>query len=210
PGERERILDRQPNLVEGVAAARHPPEVICRREAAPPDTVQLDAALAERAGPLVRDHRRRSDASGAGHLEVDANVVALDHVSREAVAPHLGRPRREAHPRGREDDDEHEADRHRVERTRPERPRGEIDDDAEHGDGAAAPRRHTGTGVFASASRTISALPTPAARASGPRINRCPSTGAATAFTSSGTRNSRPSASASAFATRRRAIPARG
>src|SRR6185437_9746047 len=142
-------------------------------------------------------------------LEIDPDVVTLDDVSRRTVAPNARRPRRQADPRHRENDGEQETDRDRIQRVRAEDPRGEIDDEAERSDCAAA-LGHTGTGVFSSASATISAPPRPADRASGPRINRCASTAGATAFTSSGTRYSRPSASARAFATRKSAMPERG
>ena len=45
---------------------------------------------------------------------------------------------------------------------------------------------YTGTGVWSTASWTISAGVRPADRASGARMSRCASTGTATAFTSSG------------------------
>src|SRR5581483_1995388 len=187
PRERERILHGQPHRVVRMAAARDSAKLVAAGEAAPADAMQLHAALAELAGRLVRDERGRHDTRLRLDLEVDAHVVAFDDVALCAVPPHGQRPRREAYPAVRERGGEQQADRDRIERARAEDPCGDVDDDAERRDCAAA-EGHTGTGVFSSASRTSSAPSSPAERASGPRISRCGSTDGATALMSSGTR----------------------
>src|SRR3954469_7725721 len=149
--------------------------------------MQVDAALGEPAGTLVCDERRRRDRAGRHELEVDPHVISLDDVPCCTVATDLRRTVRRAHPDNGHADREQEPGCHRVEGARPEDPRGEIDAEAERENRAPA-ARHTGTGVFSSASATIAAPPSPAERASGPRMRRCESTDCATAFTSSGTR----------------------
>ncbi len=72
-------------------------------------------------------------------------------------------------------------------RARPRTPARAALQPAEAG-GCRRRPHYTGTGVLSSTSATSSGPSRPAERASGPRIRRCESTGAATAFTSSGAR----------------------
>src|SRR5213078_4821923 len=137
------------------------------------------------------------------------DVVALEPLVGADLPVQTHRATREPNPQPGESNREQQPQRDRIERLRAERPRGGVGQQTEGEQRAAAPG-HTGTGVCSSASRTSSPGDTPAEHASGASISRCASTGSATVFTSSGSTNSRPTASARAFATRSRAIPARG
>ncbi len=189
PRETERILDRQPDGLERVPAAWHLPQLVAAREPTPADPVKLDPAFVETSRPLVRDERRRRQRAGRSQLEVDANVVALDDVARRAVAADERRASRETHPADRERDGEEQPGRDGVERARAEHPGHEVDEEAEGEDRAPALRQCINrNGVFSSASATIAVPPSPAERASGPRMSRWERTDGATALTSSGTR----------------------
>src|SRR5205085_5082485 len=134
-------------------------------------------------------------------------VVALEPFLSVEHAPQPHRPPRKPYPEPAGTDREQKPERNRIERQRAERACGDVGQqtEAEH---RAASAGHTGTGVCSSASWTSSPGVTPVERASGASINRCASTGSATALTSSGSTNSRPAASARAFATRSKAMPA--
>ena len=132
--ERERILDGEPDRLEGVAAARDPPQLVAAGEAFSPHAKELDAALGEPPGPFVCNERRRSDCADGLDDEVDADVIAFDDVARRAVPADARRPCRQAHPGDGERHGQHEPGRDGIERARPEGPRGEVDDDAEDED----------------------------------------------------------------------------
>src|SRR5205807_2485288 len=87
----ERILDGQADGLERVAAAGNHAQLISPGEAAPADSVQIDSALGDPAGPLVCDKRRRWQRTGGGQLEVDANIVSFDDVARRAVPANVRR-----------------------------------------------------------------------------------------------------------------------
>ena len=208
PLEAERVLEERRRVLVGVAAARQPVQDVARVEP-PAAPAKRRPPFAEPADPLDDDDGGRRNTTLMVEVEVDAQVVAFEVIlaAGEASEPH--RPLHEPHPDPGEEDDEEEAGRDRVERLRAEGPRGDVRGGAER-EREAAVLRQTGTGVRSSASRTTSTPERPVERVSGARISRCASTAGATAFTSSGTRYSRPSASARAFATRRSAIPERG
>src|SRR5436190_1556128 len=208
PLQPERIREDETAVREHVPTARNLVEDIRDREPAraPAQDVPLLAEAADALHELCdRDRERPAGLDRDRELHVVAlDVLALTEVAMDAKAP-VG----EVHPDPGQPCGEQEARSDGIEGLRSERPGGEVDDWAEHEDGAAAPG-HTGTGVFSSASCTIVSPLIPLERASGATINRCASTGTATALMSSGDRNSRPSARARALATRSSAIPARG
>src|SRR5215467_14639472 len=101
--------------------------------------------------------------------------------------PQLGPSRHDPHPGERERHREHEPSRHRVEGARAEDDGNDPAEDAEEQYRSTPAGHQTGTGVREIASATSSSARSAAVRASGARIRRWASTGAATAFTSSGT-----------------------
>ena len=127
-------------------------------------------------------------------LERDGDVVSGDVIS----APHGAAQRARGFARNRTQnaaaiDGEDEPDRDRVEHVRPERPAGEVDGAAEREGEASAVGQHRYAGALDrnrssldDVRRRPPAASRPDERASGARMSRCASTGAATALTSSG------------------------
>src|SRR5205823_3654571 len=138
-GKAERILDRQADGLERIAAARDSTQLVAACKAAAAYALQVDAALSETAGALVRDERRRRHASPRHELEIDPDVVPLDDVSCRAVPADVRRTVRGADPHDRDGDREQEPRGDRIERARAEDPRREIDEEAEGQDRAPAP-----------------------------------------------------------------------
>ena len=160
---------------------------------APAVRPQLDLLLPEPPDALAGDDARQRYPGLAFELELDPDVVPLEQVvvppDRVFLPPapaQVRLPQRDPHPRDRQRHDDDEPRRDRIERGRAEDDGDDPAEDAEQQYRSAAPGHQTGTGVCPRASATSSAGPSPAERASGARISRCASTGAATAFTSSG------------------------
>ena len=141
----------------------------------------------------MRDDARQRHPGLPLEDELDPHVVPLEQVlvppERTVLPPtpaHVRLAQRDPHPRDRERHGDDEPRRNRVERGRAEDDGDDPAEDAECEYPSTPGGHQTGTGVWASASATSSPGPRPAERASGARISRCPSTGTATAFTSSG------------------------
>src|SRR6266581_810592 len=139
------------------------------------------------------NHVRQRYPGLALQLELDPDVVPLEQVvvppHRLLLPPataHARLPQRDPHPHDRERHDQDESSRDRVKRGRAEDDGDDPAEDAECEYRSTSGGHQTGTGVRESASAMSSAGPSPAERASGARMSRWASTGAATAFTSSG------------------------
>ncbi len=167
-------------------AARAAARTRRRTVAGPPAPARSGA---RRAGPASRG-RRASAAGPRTSAPPRARPGRRRPRAGRGPSPCRGdprRPRRQPDPPEGCDDGEDEPGGDGIERARAEHPRDDVDEETEPENGAAA-RGHTGTGVRSSASATSASPSSPAERASGARISRCARTGAATAFTSSGTR----------------------
>src|SRR5262249_60731204 len=170
--------------------------------------VEAGAVLAGPRDPLDKDERRSRDGCRVLEPQLDVDIVAFVAVLGADLAVQAHRSLRQPHPEPGDQRRKEEPERNRVQRLGAERPRDDVGQETE-AEQRAAPGGHTGTGVCSRASWTSSRAVRPAERASGASIRRCASTGSAAAFTSGGSRNSRPNARARVFATRRSAIPAR-
>ena len=184
--EPERVGDREADRLEAVASSRHVVEAVGALVAASAVGPQLDLPLTEPPDALVRDDARQRHPGLALELELDLDVVPLEQALLPPAPAHVRLPQRDPHPHEREEHDEHEPRRDRIERGGAEDDGDDPAEDAECEDSSTSGRHQTGTGVCASASATSSAGPRPFERASGARISRWASTGAATALTSSG------------------------
>src|SRR5205085_633319 len=89
-------------------------------------TLCSSKALAEPAHLVHEDDRDRQHASLGLELEVDAQVLPLELLVRARRADEAHRLLRETHGRPREEDDEEQAGRDRVQRHGAERPRGDV------------------------------------------------------------------------------------
>ena len=185
-GEAERVCDRQADRREAMTPARHVAEPVGAHMATASLRPQLELLFPQAPDPLMGHDLRKRHSGLALEHELDRGVVSLEQVLVRPAPGHTWLPQRDPYPRQRERDGEDEPGRDRVDGRRAE---DDGDDPAENAEGQyrSAPGGHqTGTGVRASASATSSSAPSAAERASGARMSRWASTGAATALTSSG------------------------